>query len=194
MARKIYTDQQLLDYSGEHLLYELQMLHLVALNLPKDKSFLTSALLESFAIHLRNLTDFFYTGREDARGDDLIAADFCDPASSWDPGPMPQTLRDAKDRANKEVSHITYKRKDASDPAKPWPVGRLASELNVLAQRFAAVASDRKLHPNVRQFLQAAPQAQMVMIVNASTQTSNVAIGTFTSPPRGGSGSGNRST
>jgi hypothetical protein len=59
-ARLSLTDQQLLDYSGEHLYYELQMLLLVAHSLPgKADNFERSAFIESFAIHLRNLIDFF---------------------------------------------------------------------------------------------------------------------------------------
>jgi hypothetical protein len=53
--RIAYTNQQLLDYSKEHLLHELCMFRWLSENLPADKGFLLSALLESFAIHLRVL-------------------------------------------------------------------------------------------------------------------------------------------
>src|SRR5580692_6524589 len=152
-ARIPYTDQQLLDYSEEHLLYELHMFWWVAKNLPPDKGFQLSALLESFAIHLRNLIDFFFTLPSEARKDDLVAADFFDSPSAWNPGTIPKLLTDAHERANKEISHITYKRKGETDPTKPWPVGELFKEIRALATKFAAGASAKKLHPSVLMLL-----------------------------------------
>ncbi len=174
-TRIAYTDQQLLDYSEEHLLYELHIFRWVAENLPSEKGFLLSALLESFAIHLRNLIDFFYTRPEDARNDDLIAADFFDSPSSWNPGAIPKSLNDARERANKEVSHITYKRKGATDPTKPWPVADLFNEVHAVAEKFAAGASSKKLHPIVKTWLRSDAKAAAVLLTSASTTTSNTA-------------------
>ena len=81
-------------------------------------------MLESFAIHLRNLIDFFYTPPNHARNDDLVAADFFDPPTSWNPGPISKSLSDARERANKEISHITYKRKSATDPTETLACSR----------------------------------------------------------------------
>jgi hypothetical protein len=117
--RIVYSNQQLLDYSKEHLLYELYMFRWLSENLPADKGFLLSALLESFAIHLRGLIDFFYTRAERAQDDDLVAADFFDSPDTWDPGIIPKSLFDARTRTNKEVGHITYERKAETDPNKP---------------------------------------------------------------------------
>jgi hypothetical protein len=50
------------------------------------KSFQLSAYLESFAIHLRGLIDFVYTEPKNAQPDDVVAADFFDPPSGWNPG------------------------------------------------------------------------------------------------------------
>lgn len=186
--RILYTDQQLLDYSQEHLLYELHMFRWVGENLPIDKGFLLSALLESFAIHLRNLIVFFYTGPSNARDDDLVAADFFDSPSSWNPGTMPRSLNDARERANKEVSHITYKRKDAIDPTKPWPVTALLKEVQAVAEKFATEASSKKLHPSVVTWLKADSRTSAVLLASASTTSSNVAaimVGTGGPPPSG---------
>ena len=174
-TRIVYTDQQLLDYSEEHLLYELHIFRWVAENLPADKGFLLSALLESFAIHLRNLIDFFYTPPGKVRDDDLVAADFFDSPSAWDPGAITKSLADARERANKEISHITYKRKTATDPSKPWPVADLFKEIHSVAQKFAAGASSKKLHPNVITWLKSDPKVVAVLLASASTTTSNTA-------------------
>ena len=95
------------------------MFRWLAENLPPDRGFPLSASLESFAIHLRNLIDFFYTQSGNAQTDDLVAANFFDSPSAWNLGAMPQLLKDARERANKEISHITYKRKGETDPTKP---------------------------------------------------------------------------
>ena len=174
-TRIAYTDQQLLDYSEEHLLYELHIFRWVAENLPADKGFVLSALLESFAIHLRNLIDFLYTQPGKARNDDLVAADFFDSPDAWDPGAIPKSLEDARERANKEISHITYKRKGATDPTKPWPVADLFNQIQSVAQKFAAGASSKKLHPSVMAWLKSDPKVVAVLLVSASTTTSNTA-------------------
>ncbi len=173
-TRRSYSDQQLLDYSEEHLLYELKMFRWVVQNLPPDKSFLLSASLESFAIHLRGLIEFFYKTPNKARADDLVAADFFDPPGSWKPGAIPKSLSDARERTNKEIGHITYKRKGATDPTKPWPVTELFNEVHAIAQKFGAGASSKKLHPSVKTWL-AADVTVMISLL-ASTTTSNVAV------------------
>ena len=173
-TRSSYTDQQLLDYSEEHLLYELKMIRWLVEHLPTEKNFSLSASLESFAIHLRGLIDFFYAPPDMARADDLIASDFFDSPNSWKPGAIPKSLTDARERTNKEIGHITYKRKDATDPTKPWPVADLFKEVHAIAQRFAALASTKKLHPSVKTWLGA--DDAMTISFLASTTTSNVAV------------------
>jgi hypothetical protein len=174
--RILYADQQLLDYSEEHLRYELQIFYWVVKNLPQDNGFPLSALLESFAIHLRNLIDFFYTRPEEARNDDLVAADFFDSPGAWNLGAIPQSLSAARERANKEISHITYKRKSAMDPTKPWPVADLFNEVHSIAQRFAASASGKKLHPSVPEWLNGEPKVMAMLLISASTSASNTAV------------------
>jgi hypothetical protein len=176
VTRIVYTDQQLLDYSEEHLLYELQLFRWVAENLPRDNGFLLSALLESFAIHLRNLIDFLYTQPGNARNDDLVAADFFDPSSAWNPGGISKLLADARERANKEVSHITYKRKSGSDPTKPWPVSDLFDEVHAVSTKFAAAASSTKLHPRVKEWLTSDTVTRGFLLASASTTSSNTVV------------------
>ncbi len=55
-------DAELLACSGEHLLYEFQLFQWTAAELGSVKGdVMRSVLIESFAIHLRNLIDFFFT-------------------------------------------------------------------------------------------------------------------------------------
>jgi hypothetical protein len=86
MAKRIpLSDPELLDYSKEHVVYELWMFRAVgqALITPLQMSQpLRNALIESFAIHLRNLIDFFYPAQIQA--DDVFAAEFFDDPHEWE--------------------------------------------------------------------------------------------------------------
>jgi hypothetical protein len=95
------TDEQLVEYSGEHLKYEVSMLAEAdrVLQAMRGKQVLwvvNMALIESFAIHLRNLTGFLYPGA--VRPGDVLAEDFVKDPSEWEArrGAIPQSIQDAK--------------------------------------------------------------------------------------------------
>ena len=172
MTTPAMTDGKLLEYSGEHLLHELTMLWELAQALPRRKaSTETSALVESFGVHLRNLIDFFY---RPGRLDDVTAQDFLDAATVWKPS-EPASLTDAHRRANKELSHLTQSRKSGTPPEKEWDTIGLAKEIEVIAKDFAAKASIKKLHSKVRQFLEVAPARRELWIGDNSPRL-NVAV------------------
>ena len=168
--------------------YEFEMLEFVAGEIRKVEGFTRSALIESFAIHFRNLADFFYPSK--VRDDDLTAADFYDTPNKWNPTAASKLLEESRVRANKEISHITYQRKGERDPTKAWEVGRLLHEIEALGQQFAATASRQKLHQNLITLLQAGPTIRSALILNASTSSSNTAV--FLTP--GGVPSANNSS
>jgi hypothetical protein len=184
--RIVHTNQQLLDYSEEHLRYEFQMLRFVAEKIPSAEGFARSALIESFAVHFRNLADFFYPNK--LLADDLTAADFFDSPSAWNPTAASKLLDESRVRANKEISHITYQRKGERDPTKPWQVSSLLHEIEALAQQFAATASRQKLHQSVITWLQAGATTRAELMINASSSSSNTAV---CSSQGGGAASGN---
>ena len=102
MARTTtYTDQQLLDFSKEHVLYELNIFQWLVDAIPKtQKSFQLSAYRESFTVHLRALIDFLY---EQPRWDgDVVAGDFFDSPGSWTSGAVPMIVHDSRPRMNKK--------------------------------------------------------------------------------------------
>lgn len=174
--RVVPSDEQLFDYSGEHLLYELEIFEYIVTNFPTEASFQLSVFLESFAIHLRNLIDFFYVSPGEAREDDIVAGDFFDVPDKWNPGALLAILEAARHRANKEVSHITYKRKSATDKTKPWFVSELFREVNAVARRFVGEASRNRLHPEVVRFLTTPKAVASAMLVGASTTSSNTVV------------------
>jgi hypothetical protein len=142
------SEPELIAFSGEHLLYELQLLLFTGRELGRQPTpVMRSVLIESFVIHLRNLIDFFYTPR--AKEDDVIAADFC---PRWNET-ISNTLKIAKERANKELSHLTLGRKNGLDPSKPWDVRALFQEVHDVATTFARKASSAKLSAEVPKWL-----------------------------------------
>ena|ERR1039458_224980 len=153
---------------------------------PLNKGFPLSAALESFAVHLRNLIDFFY--KQPQPPDDVAALDFYDPPTGWAPGAMSPTLEVARERANKEISHITFKRKSGMTPDKPWAVGGLFNEIHVVAQKFASGASPKKLHQDVITWLNSPPATRMTLLVGASTAMTNTASVTLTTSSSGSAG------
>jgi hypothetical protein len=147
MPRLALTDEQLIDYSAKHLLYEIQMFRWLAATVPPmPVGHEKSAFLESFAVHLRNLIDFFFP--QNARPTDVIAADFYDDPAKWNLAISTTTLELARTRANKEVSHLTLDRKYGKDQ-DPWPIVDWYREIRTTAKAFTAGASVDKLSPEV---------------------------------------------
>lgn len=109
---EVLTDEYLREYSREHLWYEISMLFDTGRSLPNGVTspvveFVTNAVLESFAIHLRNLLDFFYPANK-PRKDDVVAASYFDSRILASDFPaLSDRLREARTRAHKQVSHLT---------------------------------------------------------------------------------------
>src|SRR5260370_26341953 len=176
MKRVNLSDPDLDTSCGEPLLYELQLLDWTSAAVPSaKKDVLRYVLIESFVIHLRNLIDFFYTPRRE--DDDVIAADFC---PGWHKS-IPNTLKEAKERANKELSHLTLGRKSGLHPEKPWDVSGLFQEVHGVAKRFAVKAAPTKLHAEVQKFL-TLPKNDAL----PTTNTSSLISTTSGSPPTKG--------
>jgi hypothetical protein len=93
--------------------------------------------VESFAVHVRNLVDFFYA--QQPRADDVIAEDFVADAVQWSAirPEMSAVLRRAKQRADKEIAHLTYARLDVAREVKPWPFVEICGEITAVLQLFA---------------------------------------------------------
>jgi hypothetical protein len=178
------SDAELTAYSGEHLLYEFQIFLWAGKELGRDenKGPMRSVLIESFVTHLRNLIDFFCTAPGSERNDDVIAADFC---PGWSET-MSGTLKDAKERANKELSHLTLGRKSGLDPRKPWDTGGLFDEVHSMGRRFAAKASPAKLSPKITEWLDLFRPTAIAVV--SGMPTTNTTSSIITSVPIGSSG------
>jgi hypothetical protein len=155
MVKRIpLTDRELLDYSKEHVVYELWMFLAIgqALTAPLQMTEpLRNALIESFVIHLRNLIDFFYPGQVQA--DDVVAAEFFEGSDDWPRvSSIPPTLSAARIRAHKEVSHLTRKRFAGTPPEKGWEILELMREIKAVLNQFARSASSKKMHAAIAEF------------------------------------------
>src|SRR6266576_755883 len=120
------------------------------INFPKsDATAVTykNALVESFAIHLRNLLLFLYG---DGKKNDIHSDDFfLDPINDWRKARPREGkfLKDARERASREISHLTVLRQN---PSNLWPVSQLMNEIQCVLRTFVERASPTKLDPSVK--------------------------------------------
>ena len=127
------NDSELLAYSEEHVFYEISMFfRLGKLLLSKDRlpptdvgQSIDNALLESFVVHFRNLYDFLYVGRSKKK--DVLAQDFFETPGAWRKlrPKLSSAVKKYKDRAAKEVVHVTEVRFYGTANAKEWPVRQM---------------------------------------------------------------------
>jgi hypothetical protein len=112
-------------------------------------SLINDALLESYAIHLRNLIDFFYThieGDDKTKGlaipkpEDMIAEDFFDSPDEWRNlrPKITDELKAARIRAHREIVHLTYHRIGISDKQKQWWFVELHDQIVLIDKIFLA--------------------------------------------------------
>ena len=161
------SDQELQQYSYEHVRYELWMFlrlgqYLSEVSPPKgeQETVLHNAVVESFVIHLRNLIAFLYSVRVQTK--DIIAADYFRDANEWykQRPPMSRELRIARERSHKEVIHLTTERISGAPPQKRWPVAALVREITALMELFASLASPDRLDRTIHQLVVPVPPAQ----------------------------------
>jgi hypothetical protein len=163
-AGKALSDDELLRYSKQHLKYEIEMLFNVGIKLlqtyfSKDdpESVIDkNVLVESFAIHLRNLLLFLYPQRSDKR-DVISNYFFLEPITEWQQKRPKDTesLRDLRTRASQEISHLTVLRRDGTDDPQGWPIRKIMDEMKPILEIFVNNASSQKLDGSVKDALAA---------------------------------------
>lgn len=162
------NDQELLAYSDEHVAYEVERFFWLAAlltesqtwlaELPEDDALrLNHALIEAFALHLRNLLEFLH---DEKGGHYMNARQYC-PPGSWNllrkdttPG-----LEQAWRRVNQEIAHLTDKRKPPVPAREPWPFKEIAADIRNLVECLVERATAGRLSPKVLKALEARPEA-----------------------------------
>ena len=90
----------------------------------ESKTAQINAHVESFAIHLRSLLDFFYLNPKKAHKEDVLAEHYFDNPQDWyekRPVIPDDELANIKARVGTEIAHLSYKRLLLSDADKLWP-------------------------------------------------------------------------
>jgi hypothetical protein len=152
------NDSELLEYSKEHLCYEIGMMWVASRVCGFAKSVLLSDPLqsiavESFALHVRNLIDFIYPTQN--RTDDVIAKHFC--AGGRLPSGLTTispALKGIREQVHKQISHLTSLRPYHGDPKKRWHWLDIMRELMPRLREFITAASPDKLHPSVPELVE----------------------------------------
>lgn len=156
-----FSDSYLLEYSGEHLLYEYWMLIRCAEFLAnrhehiqcavEDSETITNVLVESFAIHLRNLITFFYGDSKKYWPTDVLAIDYFEDGG-WSKlrPPKSEMLARAETRAHKQIAHLTTERYAGLHEEKKWHILSLSEEVKIITRIFIGGAAESRLAPNFR--------------------------------------------
>lgn len=132
MINATRREDDVLKKASAHLHYEVWMLASTANALASGiavQGWLPNALLESFVIHLRALSDFLYA--EAKKPDDVLASDFFGPEEWSKLRPVEsELLKKARLRAHKEIVHLTYERLNVTPETKPWMFIEIANEIH----------------------------------------------------------------
>lgn len=181
-APPITDPGRLAAYAGEHLVYEVKMFfeggaELLAKQRRGTRSdtattatpsvmlgglakswFLKMARIEAFVTHYRNLVVFLFPDRHTVKPDDVCAHHFIsgsDPLESWRRarGGYSPRLKAAKARADRELAHLTAKRKSGVSKDKEWPIDDLTGELSAVLEAFVTMADAASLGEKARRVI-----------------------------------------
>jgi hypothetical protein len=156
--RKLRTMRSMGELKGvsNHLRYEVNMLLSSATGLASgvfgEKNTVANALLEAFVLHLRTIMDFLYPRGRRVKDDDVLASDFFDSAVQWCKirdkqvgKELRRSLENARDRADKEMAHLTYSRLKVTSAEKGWPYIKIANEVRKAIRVFIDNVPKEKL-------------------------------------------------
>lgn len=93
-------------------------------------------LLDAFAIHTRNLFDFFYP-KKHAKPDDILVFDYIKNRKAFN---MHKTkkrdLMFIVRKSDKQVAHLTYARNRYNSNTKPWPFLEIGRKMHKTLDSF----------------------------------------------------------
>jgi len=181
------ADDELKNYAETHLQYEVNMLSLsvsVLASLARRANtsplpwLLSNGILNTFAIHARNLIDFLYSrsrGRDYPT--DIIIQDYVgDNEISLHLRPISPLLEKALIKANKQVAHLSMDRIEYERLGKEW---RYIEVMGHIRDAFASIAPyvpAAKMSSELRGKLSATSVA-IPLVDITSTNSSNGQVG-----------------
>ena len=160
--KTLLSESELMAYSAEHLRYEMQMFFATAqilsrMSLSDNSSDLekicSNAYMESFVIHLRNLSEFLYPKR--SKKNSVIAEDFFTNPMDWKRlrPKESKVLQHARERSHRELAHLTSDRLNVTPSAKQWAFIALATEIKCLLETFANSAYPARIDACIKTIL-----------------------------------------
>jgi hypothetical protein len=133
-----------LKHASERLKYHIDMFRELATCLQHKcivGGWIHNAMIESFAINVRNLIVFFFD--DPKQGDDAAATQFVHDSKAWSDKYHNDKLKEdfsvlyeARRRANKGVAHITLGLKREERLGKEYPVDAISNELELVIKAF----------------------------------------------------------
>jgi hypothetical protein len=133
-------------YAAEHLAYEVEMALSLVDSFRQFARVLDvvgrNAYVEAFALHARNITAFLYARKP--KQDDCVAEDYFANRETWPKTrpARPAALKPIGSRASAEVAHLSYERKDPSDP---WDFEAIGNGLAAVLRVFVDSADEDRL-------------------------------------------------
>jgi hypothetical protein len=142
---------------SKHLLYEIEMFTgaIPILNAINDwepsetRTILRNALLESWALHLRNLLSFVYDNR--AGKGDAIALDFIGEEWKDKRGAKSSVLSVANAKASKEMAHMSYVRAALTEDEREWHPAPIIAAISEALHRFVDAVADELVTDDFRE-------------------------------------------
>lgn len=139
-----------LQNKSDHLFYEWKMLTEIEQAYQARRAanqFVQNLLIESFAIHGRNLVHFLYAyeGKNPPRKNDAIAEDYFPSPGVWQKArpPMPDALQYNKFGfyADKQIAHMVY----SEEPKKDWDFTPIANAIQPALEKFISMIGNDQL-------------------------------------------------
>ena len=153
MKTKELSNEQMHLYFAEHVRYEMWQLLNATDAISRQLSIhngLQYMVVESFAIHLRNLITFLYPYTK--REEDVCAEDYFINTEVWNKlrPKISSILKRAKTRADKEVGHLTTSRQFGTPESKKWDVAGLTDEVMPILKLFCESANKTSLNQDFK--------------------------------------------
>lgn len=127
--------------------YEIGMFRFTAdyLSNPNLPQLTKNVLIESFAIHARNLFFFFYTDSKTRKKDDVLAQDFAINKKEFRTHRTKKTLLNyIPKRVAKQIAHLTYHRAVYNKKTKPWKHHDIRIKIDKTIDTFINSLSDEQ--------------------------------------------------
>jgi len=111
-----------LQKASEHIFYEVWMFYQTLTFLRKAQNLIErNILLDAFAVHTRNLFDFFYP-KAKLKADDIIVSDYLPNLKNFNlKKTKKKNLLFIVRKTDKQVAHLTYARNRYNQKTKSWP-------------------------------------------------------------------------